>query len=167
MDVTKALGLFRDLLNSSWPTVLAFEEQYEDCSFNEFRMNWLQTNWEQTVEQSILQGPWFLDVYGEGAEFGGKSSRVFRSDALPSHQILCQPLQDGILLSGNLTSSGSVSISTDMIFDCFVTMTETGWFEESPPFDCVIANHGSSQVLFKYEGAEFSVEKIKQSLRKG
>jgi len=39
-------------------------------------------------------------------------------------------------------------------------MTETGWFEEGPPFDCVIADVGGAQVLFKFEDAEFSVQEI-------
>jgi hypothetical protein len=76
MDIKESLALFRDFLNASWPTFLEYEKQYAESSFNDLRINWLQGNWELTVEQSVLQGQRFLQTYGDGADFGGSSCRV-------------------------------------------------------------------------------------------
>ena len=160
MDVKTSLGLFRNLLNSSWPTILAFEEQYAEDAFDDFRINWLQANWELTVEQSLLQGHTFLQRYGEGADFGGVSSRVSFPDALPTHHIICRPKADGILLTPFSDRPYSYSELDLVVFDRFVRMTEEGWYEESPPFDCVLADCGDTQIIFKFEDAEFSLEKI-------
>jgi len=162
IDVKKSLGLFRDLLNVSWPTVTAFERCDE---FGNFKIDWLQGNWELTVEQSLLQGLDFLQIYGEGADCNGASSRVLYPEKMATHRVVCHLKQDAILLSGALNCANPSSNSTSIILDSFVTMTEAGWFEEAPPFDCVIADHGSIQVLFKFEDAEFSLEEIEKPLR--
>jgi len=167
MDVKSSLGLFRDLLNSSWPSVLAYEEQYKDQVFNDFRINWLQANWEMTVEKSVLLGPTFLQVYGSGADFGDASSRMFCPDAGPTHRILCKLAKGRVLLdtsyellADELNTADLSSISTPIVFNSFVTFTEKGWFEEAPPFDCVIADYDDTQILFKFDDAEYSLEKI-------
>lgn len=160
MDIKKSLGLFRDLLNVSWPTFLVFEEAFADDAFNDFRINWLQANWEMTVEQSVLQGPHFLQTYGDGADFGGTSCRVSFSDALPTHHIVCRPKVDGILLTP-ITDRPNSHFDLDLIvFERFVRMTEAGWYEEAPPFDCVLADYRDTQIIFKFAEAEFSLEQI-------
>ena len=158
MDVKNALRLFQNLLNASWPTVLAFEEQYNEP--HDFRIDWLQGSWELTVERKLLDEANFLQIYGEGADCNGASSRVLYPDKIATHQIVCHPKKDGIPLKGNLNAVGVSSKSTLMVFDSFVTTTDAGWFEEAPSFDCVIADYGDTQVLFKFEEAEFSLEKI-------
>ena len=160
LDVKRALGLYRDLLNASWPTVLAFEEQHNEPDFNDFRIDWLQGNWELTVEQSLLQGADFLQIYGEGADCNGASSRVLYPDKVATHHIVCHPKDGGLILTGDLNSINLPSKSTIIVFESFVTLTETGWFEEAPNFDCVIADYADTQVLFKFEDAEFTLEKI-------
>jgi hypothetical protein len=39
-------------------------------------------------------------------------------------------------------------------------MTDEGWYEEAPSFDCVLADYRNTQVIFKFEDAEFSLEEI-------
>ena len=158
MDAKKALGLFRNFLNASWPTVLVFEEQYSEP--HDFRIDWLQGNWELMVERRLFDGSNFLQFYGEGADCNGASSRVLYPDKIATHHIVCHPNKDEIILTGDLNTVGLGSKSNLMVFDSFVTATDDGWFEEAPPFDCVIADYGDTQVLFKFEDAEFSLEKI-------
>ena len=60
--------------------------------FNDLAADWLQGNWEILVESVLLPGgSGFLEVYGDGAEGHGSSSRVFRPDAQPTHRIICLP----------------------------------------------------------------------------
>ncbi len=160
IDVKRTLGFFRNLLVASWPTVLAFEEQYHEPDFNDFRIDWLQGNWEFMVERNLFPGADFLQIYGEGADCNGASSRVLYPDKIATHHIVCHPKKDGIILTGDLNSTGLASNSTSMVFESFVTLTKEGWFEEAPDFDCVIAYYGDTQVLFKYEDADFSLERI-------
>ena len=162
MDVKKTLNLFREFLVAGWPTVVAYEEQYSEGDCNDFRINWLQANWEQTVEQSLLFTPHFLQFYGEGADFGGVSSRVYYPEALATHHIICRPKEGGVLLTPVAKNKRSKTTSgyNQVVFESFVRITEEGWYEEAPDFDCVLADYQDTQIIFKFEDTEFSLEKM-------
>jgi hypothetical protein len=160
LELKKALSLFRDLLNASWSSVLQFENVSGDEHFNDFRINWLQGNWELTVEQSLLKGPHFLEIYGEGADFGTASSRVFCPEASPTHRIICHVKLENILLNTNVDAAVEQDETNKILFDSFVKITDEGWYKEAPDFDCVLADYGNTQIIFKFTDAEYSLEEI-------
>ncbi len=83
------LKRFSSFLATSWEEVSLLSAADSTGSFT---IDWLQANWEILVEGLLGQGI-VLEPYGDGADCNGASSRVLYPDRLPTHQIICKPLQ--------------------------------------------------------------------------
>ena len=103
MTVPEIVRNFQQFLEASWQSVesmLPFTDEGEH-----FRLDWLQANCEILVEAVIrLDGPSFLEFYGEGAECNGASSRVWKPHAEATHRICCVP-KDGSEVTDLVTST--------------------------------------------------------------
>lgn len=88
MEIDKAIKIFVDFLNSSWTIVYQLLLN-RDYTSNEDSINdWLQANWELLVERKVLKVNEYLEVYGEGADYNGISSRITDSEALPNFKVI-------------------------------------------------------------------------------
>ncbi len=87
MKIDEAIRIFSKFLNSSWDIVtpLLLEREYTSNigSIND----WFQANWEILVERKVLDVTGYLDIYGEGADCYGASSRMTDIDAIPTFTI--------------------------------------------------------------------------------
>lgn len=142
MNATDQILRFSRYLSSSWCIVLEMLENNEDLV-----ADWKQSSWETLVESSLLESGKFLEVYADGAECNGASSRVWIPEALPTHRIQCHALEQEPqdLLTGQSFSPECYSV------DCLGAI-KSGRFAEEPPFDCVLL----------YRGDAFRVSSIRQ-----
>jgi hypothetical protein len=128
--VDEAVRVFRHVVVSSWSAIEGISARDRTGSF---RADWLQANWESIVEAGLAGGsPIYLQPYGNGADCNPRSSRVWRPDAIPTHEIVCAPKGDGTLYD-ELTKRqliGSVALEK------FGTIVN-GYFVEASPFDRV------------------------------
>jgi hypothetical protein len=120
--------------------------------------DWKQVNWELIVEQNIMPigEKFFLQPYGEGADFYGDSSRIIRPEAVPTHAVSCCSKNGAV---EQLTGK-SISFPIDGFeIDCFVTIRKKWYFEE-PPFDCVLVLDNENEFVFLIEDVTFGLKKI-------
>ena len=131
-SLNELIDIFRALLNTSWAQLQVFTKDVEgECLVSD----WKQFNWELIVENNLFQGEnFFLEPYGEGADYYGYSSRILLPDALPTHAIYCHCENE---VTDLLTGNSVTSPSEGYLLECFVAIRD-GWYYEEPPFDCVL-----------------------------
>lgn len=76
MNIGKAMRLFVNYLNATWNIVEPLILNRDYTSDENSRSDWIQANWELLVERKVLPLNDYLEVYGAGADFNGKSSRI-------------------------------------------------------------------------------------------
>ncbi|NPU99718.1 MAG: hypothetical protein HPY51_21205 [Candidatus Omnitrophica bacterium] len=89
MNIDKLVRRFHEFLKSSMFLITEYSNEY-------LKNDWLQANWEILVE-SVLNDKntgVFLEVYGDGADCNGYSSRVLFPDKSATHEIYCIPRND-------------------------------------------------------------------------
>jgi len=156
IDLKKILGGYSTLLISSWGTIeLASKHDQTDS----LKIDWLQANWEILVEGMLGDWKITLEVYGEGADCNGASSRVLYPERLPTHKIVCVPIKGGRVHDVLNNQDLDLSIS-DIVFDQFVSMGDDGWYYEKPNFDYVLADYDDGQVVINFEKTDFKLKKI-------
>ncbi len=144
---------FRDFLNASWrgATALLPEDEVED---------WVQANWELLVEANLCdQSKEFLEVYGAGADRFGKSSRILRPDALPTHRVVCVALHDTVI--PDLFSGQNIRPET-LRFESFVSW-DGEHYDEAPPLDHVLLADFREIHLLSVDDVRFKLEKIEET----
>lgn len=87
MKIDKAIRIFSDFLNKSWDTIAPLLSGRAYTSDENAKSDWLQSNWEMLVERKVLQLNEYLEVYGEGADFNGESSRITDIESMPTHSV--------------------------------------------------------------------------------
>ena len=138
-NIESILENFRDFLISSWNNIERLEGFNEDSDFISDLLNdFLQSNWEILVESLICEpGEEFLEVYGDGADCNGASSRICFPDKAATHRIECigkSSLQVIDKLNG-------VRIKPeDCIFHSFVTYSK-GKYYQGIPFNGILLEH--------------------------
>lgn len=121
-EVDTVARKFSHFLNSSWESC---EDFIDTNSFHSLRIDWLQANWEILVEGAFFESGVALEVYGEGADCNGASSRVLYPERLPSHRLVCHPAQ-GITVIDFLECIEINAADFPLIFDRFVSLTNGG-----------------------------------------
>jgi hypothetical protein len=130
-DVDKIIRIFVDFLNASWNIVDPLTSGREYSSDEASRNDWLQANWEILIERKILPLNSYLDVYGEGADFNGQSSRITDPACVSSHYI-------SILVSKSVDLLNDQMIIDDRyILDEFVSFSG-GFYKVCSPFKHVL-----------------------------
>lgn len=140
MEVDDALLAFLTVLRTSWTPV-------KDCLTaagwdDSASADWVQANWEMIVEAAVSHDVQVvLEVYAGGADCNGDSSRVWRPKMSPTHRITCLPKATPVV---EMISGKPMNFPTEglRLYE-FVALT-SGWFERSPPFDCVLLSNGQT-----------------------
>jgi len=133
-NLDKAIRIFAEFLNNTWNTVmpLLIERYYttDESSVSD----WLQANWEILVERKIIKLNFYLEVYGEGADFNGTSSRITDQNALPNFSVkINQSSQDKIF---DFLNEKFVYISnSDFIH---LVSFKDGFYHKEPIFNFVL-----------------------------
>jgi len=147
-QVNETTSRFIRLLCNSWSSI---EEIENADSTGSFRLDWLQATWELAVEGMLRQhveGTFFLEPYGDGADANGASSRILEPTGLPTHRINCVPTASKNAIDV-LNNVGVEFSETGMPCDRFVTLGDDGWYYERPPFDMVLVDQGEGEMVFK------------------
>ncbi|GHA82971.1 hypothetical protein GCM10009069_02780 [Algimonas arctica] len=111
------------------------------------------------VESSVLDFPDFLEIYGDGADINGASSRILFPDKLATKRIICCP-PSGAIMQDLLTGDKIVHGNSHLVFDRFVRMTKSGWYEEAPDFDYILCTQGSREIVMPIETTQFELISI-------
>ena len=125
------------------------------CSNDSAINDWLQINWELLVERKVLRINEYLEFYGEGADFFGRSCRMTDIDASPTHFIKVEILNTGAIDILNDQALKDISFKLNRLVSF-----KDGFYLTSPPFDYVLVNDektydervfGLNNVLFRKE----------------
>jgi hypothetical protein len=158
MGIDKAIRTFVDFLNSSWVIVsqLLLNRNYTS---NEDSINdWLQANWELLVERKVLKVNEYLEVYGEGADFNGASSRISDPKALPNFKVIVKTKNGNDVL--DILNNEPVRFA-NLTFNKLVGFKD-GFYTLEPEFKYVLLvddNLGLERVM-PIDDVEFSLEKV-------
>lgn len=157
----QALLLFRKMLDS---IATHIDELDAMTPHGSYRLDWLQANWEVIVEGAVSMHPdygmqpVFLQVYGEGADYYGSSSRILEPKVTPTHYLRCFP-EHGQECRDKLTGEGVESPEEGFSFEEFVSW-DGSWFFREPPFDHVVASIGESEAVLPCDGLRFELRKV-------
>ena len=96
MEIDKAIRIFSDFLNSSSEIVtpLLIDRHYtsDESSIGD----WLQANWEILVEKKVLKQNEYLEIYSDGADYNGSSSRMSDIEVMPKHTLKVFPKNEAV-----------------------------------------------------------------------
>lgn len=127
-------------------------------SFEEFKSNFVQANWELIVEYFCAfnaKSELFLEVYSEGADGENGSSRITYPNKLPTHRLLFRPEDDKVMDCLN-----NSKLSCNIVFQSFVTMKDD-WYLQAAPFDCVLGvDENNKCYVFKSSCVKWCIESI-------
>lgn len=157
--VDSQIRTFAAFLNLSYDTILPLLEERSYTTNSQSINDWIQCNWEVLIEKKLLALNEFLEVYGEGADLYGKSSRINDIDALPTHKIEMKSLDDNLVFDW----LNKTTVDVRMInFEEFVSF-ENGWYTVRPPFKYVLARNEETNVecVLSLDDIIFSIEKVK------
>lgn len=155
-NVDNILDFFLGFLNDSWPRI---ENLFCETGNDIFKLDWLQANWETIVEASVCEkfGPSIrLEVYGEGAEANGDSSRILFPADIPNYKIVCSVKSKCIeILKGRPISPGQT-----YQFDKFVSLKNSWYIETSPFTHVLLIDQNNHEKILPREKVEFFLIEI-------
>jgi hypothetical protein len=146
---------FAMFLQAAWPIASKISGGAENESLLQ---DWSQANWEMIVEAALPPGT-FLEVYGEGADCNGASSRVYRPDAVATHVVVCRPRPGAVSMPDQLNLRDVPGGDEMLVLEEFVTMAGS-WYERRPPFDCVLVEKAGCACVFKLDDVQFALEEV-------
>lgn len=153
MNVDYYISCYRNFILSSWNTIVRFTSPIANLRKEEFIDDWMQANWEILVESSVCTYNTFLEVYGNGADCNGDSSRVCYPEKMPTHKIICKSHKNNVL---DLLSGNKIAF-TEMDFDRFVSW-DNNYYNISPPFDFVLLNNNNESIVVNVRDVYFEVK---------
>ena len=144
MEINKEIRAFASFLNASWNIVVPLLSGREYTSDESSIGDWLQANWEILIEKKILKQNEYLEVYSEGADYNGSSSRMNDIEALATHNISIVPQNKAI----DILNNEIISSKEELEFDRLVGF-QNGFYINQPPFNyaLLIDNSGIERVL--------------------
>lgn len=146
MIINNVLEDYVSLLCSYWSRVKNLENLDATESFKD---DWLQANWELIVERQLGDANLYLEVYGDGADCNGASSRVLFPNKQATHNIILKSNNEDKIYD----FLGEVYIDDrieKIVFQRFVTIKEDGWYYEEPSFDMVEALYKDETIIVKF-----------------
>lgn len=87
MNANEIIKFFSDFLNTSWNYVIPLLSERTYTSNEDSINDWMQANWELLVERKILPLNEYLEVYGDGTDFNGISSRITDINIAATHYL--------------------------------------------------------------------------------
>lgn len=155
MNIDEAIRLFNKFLNVSWITVNPLLSGRTYTS-NESSINdWIQENWEILVERKVLKLNDYLEIYGDGADFNGSSSRITDVNKLPTHSVK-------ILVNYAIDILNNIKIrNAEFTFDRLVGFRDA-FYINNPLFNYVLVQDYSIDIerVFSIEDIKFILVKI-------
>ncbi len=156
MTIDKAIRVFVEFLNSSWSQV---EEilMNRDYTTNEDSVDdWLQANWELLVERKILKINEYLEVYGDGADFNGESSRITDPSELPTYRVAIKAINNNKIF--DYLNKEDVLLN-NVTFDKIVGF-KNGFYTLKPEFKYVLIVDNELERVLAIEDVKFELEKL-------
>jgi len=135
MTVDDAIKRFSEFLNVSFE-MASLTFVHEKHLLND----WLQANWELLVEQTVLKPNEFLDVYGDGGDANGSSSRIIDPEALPNFKISLMT-QNGKVFD---VLNGEDADANTLVFENLVGF-RNGFYLLEPDFNYILATDNKAQ----------------------
>lgn len=152
MNIDKAIRFFSDFLNKSWETVIPLLSDRLYTSDESSKNDWIQANWELLVERKVLQLNEYLEIYGDGADFNGISSRITDVESIPTHSIT-------VLVSDCMDILNNVKINAaEYLFEQLVGF-KNGFYINSNPFNFVLVQDKDTNIerVFLLDGVKFQL----------
>ena len=157
MTVDNAIKIFASFLNNSWNTISPLIRERSYTSNEDSLNDWLQANWEVLVERKILNLGKYLEVYGDGADFNGASSRITNIDALPHFRIIIKSTSSRKVY--DILNENFIQVD-GLVFYKFIKF-ENNFYKEEPFFDHVLAvDTFDVERVFFIDDIRFELEKI-------
>jgi len=136
MEIDKAIRIFAIFLDNSFATIGELLKNRNYTS-NESSINdWLQVNWEFLVERKVLKFNEYLEVYGEGADYNGDSSRISDPEALPNYIVGVKSKSGGVV--SDILNEEEVNLK-NVTFDRIVGFDD-GFYNFKSDFKYVLIN---------------------------
>lgn len=150
IKVNENISFFIKFLNCSWKSVKEF---YSDENNRSEKYDWMQANWEQLVECSIskkINKEIRLEVYGEGADANGESSKILFPNDLPTHVVKFK------LKGKSKDILNSRDLESDEYFEIEEFVAEKdGWYSTEDPFDYILFDCDGQQSLISVNEVDF------------
>jgi len=157
-DVDKSIRVFIDFLNHSWNAAMPVLRNRDYCSDESSLNDWLQANWEFLVERAILKNGDYLEVYGEGADFNGASSRISDFKALPNFSIEVRQQGDDPITD---KLNNEMVFVNDANFVEFVSFRE-GFYHKEPIFDSVLLDDSGIERVVSINQVVFGLGRVSE-----
>jgi len=158
MTIDEAIRIFSDFLNNSWIDVQQLLVDREYTSNEDSVNDWLQSNWEFLVERKVLKNNNYLEVYGDGADFNGGSSRITDALSLANFKIKIAP-KNGISVYDVLNEEEVTLFNSN--FDKLIGF-KNGFYVLEPSFNFVLLNDEKTGIerVVKLNDIEFTLEAL-------
>ena len=153
MDIDVAIRLFSTFLNNSWNNITPLLSDRPYTTNESSISDWLQSNWEILVERKVLSLNEYLEVYGDGADFNGTSSRITDIESTPTHSVIV------LIDSGRDILNDEKIDNSEYVFEKLVGFSD-GFYTDTPSFNFVLVQDedaGTERV--------FLLERIRFELR--
>lgn len=144
MDINQAVKVFAAFLNASWDIVTPLLSGREYTSDESSVGDWLQANWEILVEKKVLKQEKYLEIYSDGADYNGASSRMNDIEAIPTHTLKAFPNDKAVDILNNEVIGGKLELEFDRLVGF-----QSGFYTNRPPFNYALLNDslGMERVL--------------------
>ena len=154
MSIDRIIKHFPGFLNASWNCVIPLLSERAYTSNEDSINDWMQANWELLVERKILPLNEYLEVYGDGADFNGVSSRITDMNRIATYY-LSVSIYTGLDLLTNEKVNNSI-----FLFEKFVGF-KAGFYTIAPPFQYVLElDNNNVERVFHIESTNFELYKI-------
>jgi hypothetical protein len=130
------------------------ELNVKNNNHDSFVIDWLQANWELFIEGSFSSEAIRVEIYGEGADINGSSSRVTFPNDIPTASVKCIWSD---VIEDKLTHK-MVKFKEPILFEKFVTVKD-GWYYEDCPFDAVLVQIEGKETIFDLKDVSFVLVK--------
>lgn len=154
MDVSIVINQFVTFLNSSYDGISELVEHIENDNNNiiladKIENGYYQFIWEMIVEIQLCSNGDYLEPYGDGADFYGKSSRVIYPEKVANKKII-------VSAKNNLDYFSQKNIEAENL-DLLKFVNYNGeYYTVAKPFNFVLCeDYLGNQFLFKLNEAEF------------
>ncbi len=141
MNINNVIQVYADFLNKSWNVIQPLLKDRDYTSFEETCNDWLQCCWEMLVERKVLSLNHYLDIYGEGADFYGTSSRITDINEVPTHVVKIKSTNSNEVF--DLLNETYIDIN-NLNFEKLVGF-KNGYYSLSTPFDYVLLSDSQNQ----------------------
>ncbi len=155
MEINQAVRIFASFLNVSWNIVMPLVSGREYTADESSIGDWLQANWEILVERKVLHLNQYLEIYGEGADYNGGSSRMNDIEATPTHTLKLFAIDEAVDILNNETISSKVRFEFDRLVGF-----QNGFYLNAPPFNYALVQDDETERVFKLENIKFELIEI-------